>query len=193
MLFELRTYDLKPGRATAYLEQFRTAGVGLVSAHLPLLGYWMTESGRLNRIEHLWAYADFAERAECRVHLAADTEWMQGFIPTAFVDVVAQQNRFLRLLDGSTAFDSAVAARRTTHPNQSADTPMFVADCQALAQWPGEAPAVAGQLARFEVISGNDVGQQISLAAGEMNTLLTGYADAEWHEVIRPLTLSPLR
>ena len=54
MLFELRTYDLKPGKAPAYLEFFRTFGVRLVTRHLPMGGYWMVESGRLNRIEHLW-------------------------------------------------------------------------------------------------------------------------------------------
>ena len=70
MLFELRTYDLKPGKAPVYLEFFRTAGVALVTRHLPMMGYWMVESGRLNRIEHLWAYRDMAERDACRAGLA---------------------------------------------------------------------------------------------------------------------------
>ena len=48
MLFELRTYDLKPAKAPVYLDNFRRNGVGLVTASLPLGGYWMTESGRIS-------------------------------------------------------------------------------------------------------------------------------------------------
>ena len=89
MFFELRTYDLKPGKAPVYLDFFRTFGVSRVTRHLPMIGYWQVESGRLNRIEHLWAYDSFEERDACRAGLLSETEWMVDFVPKAFADVVA--------------------------------------------------------------------------------------------------------
>ena len=55
-----------------------------MTRHLPLLGYWLTESGRLNVLHHLGAYTDLDDRAARRAGLAADTEWSSGFGPRAF-------------------------------------------------------------------------------------------------------------
>ncbi len=62
MIFEWRTYELKTAKALDYLQMFRTFGVESVTAHLPLGGYFLTETGALNRIDHLWIYESFAER-----------------------------------------------------------------------------------------------------------------------------------
>ena len=75
MIFEWRTYRFAPGRAAAYLAAFQSEGLPLVTRHLPLLGYWMTESGRLNVLHHLWVYADLDDRAACRASLSADADW----------------------------------------------------------------------------------------------------------------------
>ncbi|MAS03408.1 MAG: hypothetical protein CL534_01700 [Ahrensia sp.] len=193
MLFELRTYDLKPAKAPVYLDNFRRNGVGLVTVSLPLGGYWMTESGRLNRIQHLWIYDDFADRERCRANLSRDEAWMTGFIPGAFVDVVGQQNRFLNLVEGSGALERVVAGRRTVHPNQPADVPMFADTLHALAIH-RDKPAVSERIiALFEVLSGTDAGQFITLSAGPADTLLAGANGAGDHEILRPLSLSPLR
>ena len=53
----------------------------LITRHLPLVGYWLTEVGPLNRIEHLWAYESLADRAARRGRLMGDTEWTGGFLP----------------------------------------------------------------------------------------------------------------
>lgn len=193
MLFELRTYDLKPAKAPVYLDNFRRTGVGLVTASLPLAGYWMTESGRLNRIQHLWAYADFAERDRCRAKLARDQAWMTGFIPGAFVDVVAQQNRFLRLRHGNDAVKRVVADRLNVHENQPADVPMFADTLHALAIHHEEPAATEQTIGLFEVVSGVDTGRYLTLSAGPAETLLAGANGAGDHEILRPLSLSPLR
>lgn len=191
MFFELRTYDLKPGKAPVYLAFFRTFGVELVTRHLPMGGYWMVESGTLNRIEHLWIYESFEERDACRAGLVKDRAWMEDFIPKAFEDVVAQQNRIMRLVQSSDTFDAVIAGRRNQHPNQPAETPMFAPGLHGLTY--SDQPEVPGEtLAQFRVATGHAPGTYVTLSAGSPEQLLTGTERATSHELLRPLTLSPL-
>ena len=118
---------------------------------------------------------------------------MTGFIPGAFVDVVGQQNRFLKLLHGNEAMQRVVSDRKTTHANQPADAAMFADTLHALAVY-GEKPRIAeGTIALFEIISGLDTGRHLALSAGPENSLLAGADGAGDHEILRPLSLSPLR
>lgn len=190
MFFELRTYDLKPGKAPVYLEFFRSFGLSRVTRHLPLMGYWMVESGRLNRIEHLWAYESFAERDDCRAGLVRDREWMEDFVPRAFVDVVAQANRFLALDTGSPAFDAAVAARTANHGDQPPGSAMFAPGLMALTCG---APTPGDLVAAFTVLSGEMPGARVALSSGPFEALTAGTAGADSHEILRPLSLSPLK
>lgn len=192
MLFELRTYDLKPGKAPVYLEFFRTFGVALVSRHLPMGGYWMVESGTLNRIEHLWIYESFEERDACRAGLSAEQDWVSKFIPEAFVNVVAQSNRIMQLVQSSETFDAVIAARKSVHENQASASPMFSPDLQGLTF--SDAPQVSGTtLAQFRVASGHSPGRYVTLSAGTPDALIADTESAVWHELLRPLSLSPLR
>lgn len=192
MFFELRTYDLKPGKAPVYLEFFRTFGVSRVTRHLPMLGYWQVETGRLNRIEHLWAYESFAERDACRAGLVGETEWVRDFVPKAFVDVVAQENRILRLETSSGTFDHAVAMRKTRHSDQPADSPMFAQGLHGLSL--GSLLSTAGEpVAGFTVLSGPEPGKKVTLSSGDFETLCTPQPGIDSHEVLRPLSLSPLQ
>lgn len=192
MFFELRTYDLKPGKAPVYLEFFRTFGVGLVTRHLPMGGYWMAESGTLNRIEHLWIYESFDERDACRASLVKDRAWMEDFIPKAFQDVISQQNRIMRLVQSSEAFDTVIAHRRDPHANQAATTPMFATGLHGLS-YTHDPEGHGDTLAQFRVASGQAPGTYVTLSRGSLDDLLTGTENASGHALLRPLTLSPLR
>jgi len=48
-------------------------------------------------------------------------------------------------------------------------------------------------IALFEVLSGADTGHYITLSSGLADTLLAGASGAGEHEILRPLSLSPLR
>ena len=191
MLLELRTYDLRAGKAPVYLEFFRTFGVGLVTRHLPMMGYWLVESGRLNRIEHLWAYESFEERDACRASLVKDSAWMNEFVPEAFVDVVTQSNRFLTVKSCTGDFQMALDNRKAHHPNQPKDSAMFNANLYSLMIGGNIAPSDT-EIARLAVVSGSDLGQEIVLSRGPFDTLLNTCNGAETHEVLRPISLSPL-
>lgn len=191
MLYELRAYDLKPGTGPVYLEQFRKAGIQFVTRHLPMAGYWLTDSGALNRLYHLWVYASLEERLACRAGLVTDRDWNDGFVPQGFPLIVAQKNRIMRLQAGSPMLERVVENRKTTHPAHGDDTPMFTPDYLSLTI--GGAPgASAVMLGRWEVISGETPGEIITLFRhGADDPLATGSGAAR-HELMRALTGSPL-
>ena len=81
MIYEMRTYRLKPGGAPTYLKLVAEEGIEVQKGHLgQLVGYFFSEIGPLNEIVHIWAYQDLNDRAERRAKLAADPCW-QTFMP----------------------------------------------------------------------------------------------------------------
>ena len=54
MIVEHRTYQLKPGKVTAYFECYQQTGMAIQLDYLlQPLGYYCTEIGPLNQIIHL--------------------------------------------------------------------------------------------------------------------------------------------
>ena len=63
MLYELRTYTLKPGGIGDMVKAASTVSRDIRGNDFGKLeGYWTTEIGPLNQVMHLWSYKDFAER-----------------------------------------------------------------------------------------------------------------------------------
>ena len=120
MIHEWRSYRLKPGAAADYLGLLADEGLPLVTRCLPLMGYWLGETGPLNTIHHLWAYQDWAEREALRAELATDEGWTRGFIPKAFALVEEQGNRFLRLERSSPDFDASSCDAAQAAPGTTA-------------------------------------------------------------------------
>jgi len=110
MIFEWRSYDLRVGKAPEYLALFSREGVQHATRHLPMGGYWLAESGALNRIHHLWIYDSLAERDACRAGLAQETGWVQGFVPRGFPLIERQENRLMRLERGSDVLAAVAGA-----------------------------------------------------------------------------------
>ena len=65
MIFEMRTYLLKPGTVPAVEEAFAKALPGRLKLS-PLAGFWHTEVGTLNQWVHVWAYKNMADREQRR-------------------------------------------------------------------------------------------------------------------------------
>lgn len=74
MIHEIRTYDLKPGTQAQFLEL-----IGEKIAHRvefsPLVGFFSTEVGPLNRVVHIWQYEDEDARTEIQAKVAEDGDW----------------------------------------------------------------------------------------------------------------------
>lgn len=187
MIYELRSYRLKPGAAPAYLGLLQTEGLPLVTRHLPLLGYWATETGRLNTLHHLWVYRSWAHRSACRAGLAAEAGWTQGFVPRAFPMVEEQENALLALLSGSPELEDAVRKAERAHPARQG--PLMAEDCAALS-WHDTPPATADPVAVWAVLSGRPGMVRLSQRAAD--PVPKAAPEALRHEIVRPLTFSPL-
>lgn len=86
MIYELRTYAIKPANLAAYLKLWEGVGIEVRkdSQYGQLVGFWISEFGDLNQVVHLWAYPSLNERAAIRAALMRDVRWTQEFLPQAF-------------------------------------------------------------------------------------------------------------
>jgi hypothetical protein len=74
MIYEVRTYDIKPGSLAEVEKRFGEA-YEKRKQHSPLAAFWHTEIGPLNQIIHVWPYKDGAERDTIRAAAVKDGAW----------------------------------------------------------------------------------------------------------------------
>jgi len=84
MIFEMRTYLLKPGTVPQAEQAFADKIAERVKLS-PLAGFWRTEVGQLNQIIHIWSYKDINERNEIRAKAVQMKLW-----PPAIADFVLE-------------------------------------------------------------------------------------------------------
>src|SRR5215469_14849981 len=89
MIVEFRTYRLKPGSVPQAEERFGQALPARTKLS-PLAAFWHTEVGPLNRIIHVWPYANFEERTRIRT----ESQKLEGWLPI-FREFVQEQTREL--------------------------------------------------------------------------------------------------
>jgi NIPSNAP len=75
-VYELRRYRVRVGGAREWIEHFR-AIMPTREKYSPNVGCWLSETGALHEVTHLWAYRSLDERAEVRARVLADPEWQQ--------------------------------------------------------------------------------------------------------------------
>ena len=96
MIYELRTYTLRAGAGPTVAKN--AGGVGRAirgDDYGKLEGYWLTEIGPLNRVMHLWSYADLNERHRLRGELAKNERWTKEYVPLIREHLVRQDVRLL--------------------------------------------------------------------------------------------------
>ena len=74
MIYEIRTYELKPRSLPEYERRTGEKIPGRVK-YSQLGGYWRTEVGLLNQVVHIWPYEDLNQREEIRAKVVADGVW----------------------------------------------------------------------------------------------------------------------
>ncbi len=74
MLFEVRTYRLKPRSQPEVIKNF-AKGYESRKNYSPLSAFFYTDIGPLNQIIHIWPYEDMAARAAIRKEASADPNW----------------------------------------------------------------------------------------------------------------------
>ncbi|MSQ49546.1 MAG: NIPSNAP family protein [Betaproteobacteria bacterium] len=76
MFVEERMYTLQIGTTAEYFRNYEEFGLKVQLKHLPhMVGYYVTETGSLNMVIHLWAYNDLNQRDKCRAAMQADPDW----------------------------------------------------------------------------------------------------------------------
>lgn len=84
MIYEIRTYDLKPG-TVAEFEQIFGKACRVRTAYSPLIGCWHTDIGPLDQVVHIWGYESLQQRAGIRVLAQRDPS---GLWPPAAAHLV---------------------------------------------------------------------------------------------------------
>ena len=88
MIYEVRTYTLRPGAVAEFEERFAKR-LPLREHHSKLGAFWHTEFGPLNQVIHVYPYDDLHQRTAVRAALAQDTARQQ--LPGGGDLIVAQE------------------------------------------------------------------------------------------------------
>ena len=94
MIYEMRTYQVQPGKAGEFLKMYEAKGLPIISRYARLIGCWVKEAGGLKSTVLIWAYDDFAHRTSQRALLMKDTAWT-AFIPEMLPYLVHQESVFM--------------------------------------------------------------------------------------------------
>jgi hypothetical protein len=81
MIYEMRTYQVQPGKAGEFLKLYQEQGLHIISRYARLIGCWTKESGVLNSVVFVWAYGQ-------------DAQW-GAFVPSMLPYLVHQESVFL--------------------------------------------------------------------------------------------------
>jgi hypothetical protein len=74
MIYEVRTYTLKPGSIAQFEAGFEKSLPNRLK-YSELGAFWHTEVGPLNQVIHVWPYEDLAQRTEVRAKAAQEADW----------------------------------------------------------------------------------------------------------------------
>ena len=116
MIYELRTYTLKPGSGPEFEERF-TKRQPFREKHSKLGGFWHTEFGPLNEVVHIWPYESLQHRQDVRDAMAKDTDLqrMRGSdLITNQVSEIYIPAPFMRPLGGDQALGNIYEMRSYT-------------------------------------------------------------------------------
>jgi hypothetical protein len=119
VIVEQRTYVLHTGASLAqYLDVYENVGLPVQRRILGgFVGYFVTEFGVQNQLNHFWAYSDLEDRRSRRARLAQEPEWQECLsvirpmimtmentvmYPTSFSPI---RSLPIRVADEHTAFD----------------------------------------------------------------------------------------
>ena len=74
MIYEVRTYTLKPGGVPQFEQNFAEA-LPHREKYSKLGAFWHTDIGPLNQVIHVWPYENLGERTHIREEAAKDPNW----------------------------------------------------------------------------------------------------------------------
>ena len=116
MIYELRTYTVKPGTIGDIVKAASTVSREIRKDDFGKLeGYWFTEIGPLNQVMHMWSYRDYDERTRLRAELGKNPRWTGEYLPLIRPLVVRQDVRLLNAIRAPVAIPAA--GQKTATPS----------------------------------------------------------------------------
>lgn len=97
MIYEIRTYTLRPGGLEPWLELYESKALPVIAGigAMKLVGYFYTKADAATRVVHLWSYPDAAAREAAHAALGASPAWTQGFVAAARPYLAVQEHAVL--------------------------------------------------------------------------------------------------
>ena len=89
MLYEVRTYTLRPGGIPEFERTFAEA-LPHREKYSKLGAFWHTEFGPQNQVIHVWPYEDLAERTRVRAEASQDPHWPPKNDPNIYRDMQSE-------------------------------------------------------------------------------------------------------
>ena len=117
MIYEVRTYTLKPGSVAKFEENF-AAALPHREKYSKLGAFWHTEIGPLNQVIHVWPYESVEERNSIREDAGKDPNWPPKNDPDMYVSInseIFNPAPFMRPLGGDQALGSIYEMRSYTY------------------------------------------------------------------------------
>ena len=74
MIYEIRTYTLKPGAVPEFEKRFEVSLTNRLK-HSELAAFWHTDIGPLNQVIHVWPYENLQQRTEIRNRAVQEPDW----------------------------------------------------------------------------------------------------------------------
>src|SRR4051794_30396062 len=74
MIYEFRTYALRPGTLPRFIDLFGEA-LPKREALSKLAAFWYTDTGHRNEVIHVWSYDNALERSRIRAQAVMDGIW----------------------------------------------------------------------------------------------------------------------
>lgn len=94
-IYELRTYEVIPGKMAEIIELYRTEGYAAISGHPPkLVGYFTGDVGAINELIHIWKFDDDADRRAFWNGVFTDPKFM-AFAKKVRPLFVSQKNKLM--------------------------------------------------------------------------------------------------
>ena len=117
MIYEVRTYVLKPGSVPLFEENFAKA-LPAREKYSPLGAFWHTEFGTLNQVIHVWPYESIEDRNRIRAEAAKDPEWPPANDPDVYVSMESEiftPAPFMKPLGGDQSLGNVYEMRTYTY------------------------------------------------------------------------------
>lgn len=96
MIYDVRIYDLKPGKVNEYMAAVKEVGLPVRVSHgVNLAGWYYTEIGNLNQVIHIWGYQDIEDFETKFDAVRSDPRWINDYIPRVRPLIASQRNQIM--------------------------------------------------------------------------------------------------